>query len=142
MQDIIIPSCMHMHIYVPVYMYNFMHIHIGSVAECFLCCQEKTVSSDRPCPTAPYEDLDSEYAVLTEATSLVPGGKPQDDDQVDIYVCNCDYVPDTKDELSLTEGMKCIVLERNDDGMVLAVVIFKRNIYVYIIHVHVDTVLL
>ena len=56
---------------------------------------------------------------------------------MDIYVCNCDYVPDTKDELSLTEGMKCIVLERNDDGMVLVVVIFKRNI-----HVHVDTVLL
>ena len=109
----------------------------GTVAECLLYCQEKTVSSDRPCPTAPYEDLGSEYAVLTEATSLVPGGKPQDDDQVDIYICNCDYVPDTKDELSLTEGMKCIVLERNDDGMVFIVVIFERNI-----HVHVDTVLL
>lgn len=83
--------------------------------------------SDRQLPSAPYEDISAEYATLTEATSSLPGAingnsTPHrsitpDDEPADIYVCTADYVPDSRDELSITEGMKCIVLERNDDGM-------------------------
>ena len=45
-------------------------------------------------------------------------GSTVDDDlmKVHVYVCAADYVPDNPDELSLKEGMKCIVLEKSDDG--------------------------
>lgn len=38
------------------------------------------------------------------------------DDDFPLYVCNCSYTPDSKDELSLETGQKYHIVEKNEDG--------------------------
>ena len=78
-------------------------------------CQE--ISSEYSRPTLHNNSLsqDSEFGAAN-------------DTEHPIYVCSADYSADGKDELSLTEGNKYVVLERNDDGKLIYVVLLSSAI--------------